>query len=160
AILQELDGLVAAHAETTLKVDTYQGEMEMLLGNLNWHFPQPNHTEPIEKDVKRLPLRDVWLKWWDERPKKCRDRDGMELLRAARYSAVDEDDLEAWKEFGKRGRELRTLVESIRVDVKAPELKYSMIVCRIIPWLQRLRPAEGAVDWLLDAVETIFASIP
>ena len=54
----------------------------MLLGQLQYGFPWPDAKFQVDEDVKYLPLADVWQKWWKERPKETRAKDGFELLRA------------------------------------------------------------------------------
>ena len=138
ACIRSLDALVHEHRETPVRVPAGYGQEdteEALLGNLrySWLFPMVNLQVPLEDDIARLPLRDVWEAWYLNRPAGLRDADGMELLRAA---AVE------------------------RAGVPKKELKYADIVERLIGWLVRMHPPAGAADFLLDAVETSFAQIP
>jgi Family of unknown function (DUF5724)/Domain of unknown function (DUF4132) len=78
-----LDALVEEYRTTPVRIKTWRGQVEMLLGNLNWHFPDPDPTLAAEEDAQaNLPLAEVWRRWERERPAELRDADGLELLRA------------------------------------------------------------------------------
>lgn len=135
-LIRSLDALVHRNRETSVRIpgwnedDPEQGAWEELLGNLNWGFPAPNAGQPLEKDLHRLPLRDLWETWWAERPAVTRDADGFELIRA------------------------QTMVESTK------RLKYPRILASALKWLLRLHPTPGAEEFLLDAVQDGMAAIP
>src|SRR5262249_26836073 len=76
--LKSLDELIQKNRETPVRVPSYEGEQEALLGNLGWwEFPQTYDHVPIEKDAARLPARELWEKWYSDRPRKLQDRDGL-----------------------------------------------------------------------------------
>ena len=64
---------------------------EELLGNVRWNFPVPRAALPLERDLQRLPMREVWEKWWSQRPAGLRDDDGMEVIRALFLKAFTTD---------------------------------------------------------------------
>ena len=76
ALVTGLHGLLAANSEQPVKI---AGRDEMLLGNVQYGFPQTDYTKPVEEDWGRLPLADLWLQWWEGRPAEQRDPDGLEL---------------------------------------------------------------------------------
>ena len=101
ACLKALDKLVHAHRETPITVLNYlDKEEEVLLGNAEWRFPWPDSKLEVRQDIERLPLREVWEQWLDDRPDACRDEDGLELLRAigilAEAHAGSVADVERW----------------------------------------------------------------
>src|SRR5947209_13749507 len=88
--LQALDALVHEHRKTEVTVHYWHGEEQELLGNIDWGFPDPDPRRPAEADArKRLPLYEVWKEWYENRPKKLQDRDGLELLRASVWGNVE-----------------------------------------------------------------------
>ena len=65
ALHQSLNELIQANGERPVKIE---GRDEMLLGNIQYGFPQPDYKKPLEEDWERLPLADLWLQWWEESP--------------------------------------------------------------------------------------------
>lgn len=158
ACLKALDDLVQQHRETAIQVASYDGQEEVLLGNAQWQFPDTNPSKPIEQDWARLPLSEIWKGWYDSRASKLQDKDGFELLRALVWWNVDASDLkEQHKQFGKRWPEWLKLSSGGQKPVK---LRHGYLVSRLLSWLLRLHPPEGAADFLLDVVETGYALVP
>jgi hypothetical protein len=163
AVIESLDALVQKHAEAEVVVESYDGKKTELLGNLNWNFPLPVWGKPPAEDVKRLPLHDVWEKWYQERPKKLRDRDGLELVRAAAWFDVDADDCQEWQKQAKKSAEMRAAVEAIAGEqppVDADDLERAPVVHHLLQWLLRMHPPQGQTDFLLDAAENAYALLP
>ena len=160
ACLKSLDALIAQHKETPVVIQTYRGEAEVLLGNVNvWEFPNPNPLHPAEADASaRLPLYQVWKDWYDNRPKKLYDPDGLELLRASVWWPFDP---RGWKSFqkqhGKHFGDFLTLMLNGETPVS---LKHPHLTAEILQWLLRLHPPAVAADFLLDALETGYAMVP
>ena len=131
-LVRSLDALAHKHREKEVRIRYYDGsENTELLGNVCWGFPEPAPGTPAEEDASRLPLREVWEQWWEARDDRLRDPDGFELLRAI-------SSLTAMKGSNPKS------------DAVPPVLR----------WLLFLHPPTGAVDFLLDAVETSLAQIP
>jgi hypothetical protein len=157
ACLQALDALVHEHRQTPVSVTTGEGAEEQLFGDVSaWEFPSPREKVPAEQDAARLPLREVWEEALDDRPAKLRDRDGLELVRAL-----------AWRELGEKerrrfvkGKEWEEFLRALAGGLTLPRLRHADVVNEVVPWLVRLRPAAGAADFLLDAVEAAFARVP
>ncbi|HEY9874320.1 MAG TPA: DUF5724 domain-containing protein, partial [Candidatus Obscuribacterales bacterium] len=153
ACLKSLDDLIHEHRNTTIKVETWQGSQEELLGNISWQFPNPDPTKPREEDVTRLPLRELWESWWIERPKALRDEDKLELLRllAPLWGGA----------FNYRFKDIswwQAALQNIFGDTS--QLRYLFIMQKVGQWLLRLYPPAFAVDFLLDAIATTFTLIP
>lgn len=159
ACLQALDDLIYQHRETPVTVKTWQGMEEVLLGNVNaWQFPSIDTNKPIEADIARLPLREVWEEWYQTRPKKHQDRDGLELVRALAWSQMGEKE---WRAGAKRfGKEWSACLKTLSGGLTPPRLRHGYLIFPLLRWLVRSHPPSGAVDFLLDAMETAFAMVP
>jgi hypothetical protein len=168
ACLQSLDDLIHAHREEKVVIrddlDEDDGEAAeagegegQLLGEVMWGFPVPSDDVPLEKDVQRLPMREVWEAWWAGRPRGLKDRDGLELLRADMWQSLDEDE---WKEWRRERPKARPAMDTLTGGLKFKSFRYEGLLSRILDWLLRLHPPRGAVDFLLDAVEASFALVP
>jgi HEAT repeat protein len=153
ALLKALDEWIHQHRDVPVLMRSPHGEEMKLLGNMSWDFPTPYPSLPLEEDLARLPLRDLWERWWNERPPALRDTDGLELLRAL---AV----LRSWNSWLRPPpwvEKLRPLLFGT-VDVKT--VRYRRLVESVLEWMLRLSSPENAVDFLLDAVEFTLACIP
>jgi hypothetical protein len=161
ACLKSLDQLIAANEDTPVKLPTWEGEREELLGNVGWRFPSPP-ADPKEfaEALLKLPLRELWEKWWQERPKAQRDADGMELIRAELWLRVDRDDLKNWRSWAGKSADKKAVVEALIGGQPAVDLKYDGVLRDVVLWLQRLHPSEKEIDCALDAAETVFALVP
>ncbi len=159
ACMKALDDLIHEHRNTEVTLISWDGPEEVLLGNVSrWEFPSVDAGKPLQEDVAGLPLREVWEGWWDGRPAQQRDRDGLGL---ARLLAWRESGGLARKEFLKvLGKEWEETLKAMRHGLTLPRLRHADLVEKIVPWLVRLRPPEGAADFFLDALETAFALVP
>lgn len=164
-----LDELIHEHRNAPLMLNTWQGEQEMLLGNVApYAFPQPDPAQTIEEDNQRLPLSEVWLQWYESRPKELRDSDGLELLRAwldltpnGYRTAVPETD----GGDGSLVERLKNIVTDtvnalMEKEPRRVEMRYGMLVGRLIEWLLRLDPPDKGADFLLDAIDVTYSSAP
>lgn len=152
ACLKSLDDLIHQHAATPIVWKRGDSEHEELLGNVRWSFPEPNYKEPIEQDVTRLPLREVWEVWWRERPSDLRDADGFELLRAV-----------ATPPYPRMRVTASDWVKSIFQGVGENTLqtyRYPALIPPILWWLLRLHPPTQLVNFVLDAIEHNFSLLP
>jgi hypothetical protein len=159
ACLAALDDILARNQETTVTIQSHEGPSEELLANVeSYEFPSPQPGKSAEEDAKRLPLREVWEEWFANRPKKQRDRDGLELVRALVWCGFDS---KTWqgvvREFRK---EWGDYLENVSGGLSLPKLKHEDLVGEVVAWLIRLHPPAGGMDFLLDAVEASFAAVP
>lgn len=162
-LLQSLDDLVHEHREKKVTVEQWNDEdnkQEKLLGEIHYGFQIPKEDKTLEQDKTRLPLLEIWEDWWHKRGKELRDADGFEILRAfawfecgAKEHRTDDD----VKLLRKRCPEV---MRAVYGDYAHLKLKYGGLVMDILRWLHKLHPAPGAQDFLLDAIETIFALVP
>lgn len=160
ACLEALDELIHEHRETPIQIETWQGAKEELLGNVSHGFPHPDQTKSGEEDAGRLPLREVWEKWWADRPKNLRDPDGFELIRALASLAANAGNPDYWEERAKKCGEMDAALDSLGHSRRFPGKDRSSHSFRILAWLLRLHPPAGLANFLLDAVETSFAAVP
>ena len=159
ACLQALDDLIHQHRETPVTVKTWQGPEEVLLGNVNsWEFPSFDCEKPIEADLARLPLRDIWEEWYQHRPKKQQDRDGLELVRALAWSQLGEKEWKAWSK--RHGKDWSVCLKTLSAGLAPPRLRHDELAFQLLRWLLRSHPPAGAIDFLLDAMETAFTMVP
>lgn len=134
-LLTALHDLIIAHRTTPVRLE---GESkDRLLGQLTHNFPARNEQIPIKDDIKRLPLHEVWVAAYRDRPADQRDPDGLELLRA--YLKLRRKDAYNYP--------------------KLPEFVYAGILVRVIGWLLVLFPVEGEAEFILDAFENTLAAI-
>ncbi len=162
-LIQALDDLVHQHREKTITVEEWNDEdnkQQKLLGELSYGFQLPKEEKTLEQDKARLPLLETWEDWWAGRARELRDLDGFEVLRAfawfecgAKPHRVDDD----VKLLRKRCPET---MRAVYGDYPHLKLKYEGVVMDLLRWLHRLHPAPGAQDFILDAIETIFALVP
>ncbi len=156
-ILKGLDALIHQHRDEPLTIERGGEPQELLLGN--YGFPSCDKSKPIADEVKKLPLREVWEEWYANRPKKQRDADGLELLRASILVEAADYDWDEWQAMSKRSA-FKPLMAAVLGTLKPPKLRYENPVKELIEWLLRLHPAPASLDWLLDATESIYAMVP
>ncbi len=157
-IFAALDKLVHEHRETSIKYKDYRGEQEQPLGTVHWGFPAPDLTKPREGQEANLPLREVWEKFWENRPKELRDADGLELSRAWALTYLNEWD---WRRIQEEGRKGLKKVKDMMfpTDFKYKDPKYERVVETLVQWLHFLHSPPGEIDYMLDGLETVYASV-
>ncbi|TWU12130.1 hypothetical protein CA54_09480 [Symmachiella macrocystis] len=161
-LLKSLDDLVHQHRETNVQYKSWNGEeQEALLGELDYGFPSPDFDRPAKQQIDELPLHKVWEEWFRKRPAALKDKDGFELLRAwglmgSRTYWRNEYMLQ-WLNATPERKPLATFVGG---KTKFPKLKYSSVVNDVVRWLVVLHLPKKAIDFCLDAIETIETLIP
>jgi HEAT repeat protein len=160
ACLKSLDDLVHQHRDTPVMIPSGNREEERLLGTLEWGFPSPRYVKSREQEAERLPLRSVWQEWLDERPASLRDRDGLELVRAAVWVTLSPSyQANWWNEWAKKSAARKAAAAAIAGGQAPVKLRYERIVTELLDWLLYVAPPD-AVDYLLDAVEMSFVLVP
>ncbi|MBN1342093.1 MAG: DUF4132 domain-containing protein [Phycisphaerae bacterium] len=154
-----LDRLIHEHRETpTTLGHRWRGEEEPLLGNVGYGFPRPKKDVPIDQDVARLPLAEVWRDWYERRPSDLRDRDGLEVLRAAGMLAgMANESLGFWRHLGKGLK--RSSRRQLFGTIRSGRIRYDRFLDHLLEWLLKLYPPKGAADFLLTTVETSLAHL-
>lgn len=89
ACLASLAELFLEHGETEIEIasDDIETGSSGQRSHITSRFPAPRRISPRfgedpNATLERLPLREVWLPWVEERGKATRDDDGLELIRA------------------------------------------------------------------------------
>lgn len=177
--LRALDALIEEHRTTPVLLTTWRGSEEVLLGNVQMHFPFPDPTREIEEDERtRLPLAEVWLKWDRERPAALRDDDGLELFRAAlflrRTRAAQTPQISDGSERPSAfdaflaGNFASVFLEQTRsqhgsASPSASEtmhVRYHKLIGFLLDWLRRRQGmSTTTVNFLLDIAEASLASL-
>ncbi len=153
ANLLALDALIHEHRNDAYMVDTWQDRQEVLLGESAWPFPQPRADEPLDQEVARLPLADVWRAWAEALPAAQRDEDGLHFVRMQLALAQLGPVGPAWLAA-------RRVLLPDGAERTPGKLRYVQILPALCAWLIRLFPAPGAADFLLDHLESILADLP
>jgi hypothetical protein len=162
ACLNSLDDLIQQHSQTpvTLTRGITQETSEELLGNVKWGFPLPDVKLPAEEDLARLPLAAIWREWYEGRPAPLRDVDDLELLRALLLTTA----LTMTGYYTGFNRAAESVCLKIHRDLfgetDAGRWPYLRVMKAVLLWLMRLYPANGAVAFLLQAMETSLAQLP
>jgi hypothetical protein len=162
ACLHTLDAFVEEHKNEPVKVQNYEGEQEQLLGNCRWGLGSPDVTKPRDQELERFPLRALAEKWYQGRSKDQRDTDGFELLRAQIWADTSAQawELEDWRHWEKHLPQIKATLQALSGGQQFIKLKYAGVVRAFLVWLRFARPEPGFYDFLLDAVETMFARLP
>lgn len=143
ACLKSLDELIHKHRTESITVTTWQGEQEVLLGDAHYSVIYPDGQLPIPEQVSKLPLRELWENWWQNRDNKLRDADQYELLRSLAQFYLPP-----------QGQYPNQTLGQTKLRMAYPHLVQS-----ILTWLIVLHPIEHTVEFLLDAIEGGFAAI-
>ena len=156
-ILKSLENLIDQHRTDTVELAYWETKKSELLGNVSYGFPNPDPSQPLEQDLVRLPLRETWESWWQNRPADLRDPDGFELFRA---SAILQLFQIRWSGFSHRISEMPKDFQGffdVHCDLK---LNYESIISSVLNWMVWSHPVKDEVLFLLDALETSISRIP
>ena len=159
-LVQALDDLVHEHREVRITVESWNDQKEeKLLGELYYGFQCPKDGLSIEQDRARLPLAHIWEDWWVKRGKDTQDVDGLEILRARawfKFAAErrTDDDIKLLR------KRCKPALTAVLGDYPKLKLRYEGVVKDLLLWFHRLHAPAGAEDFILDAVETVFALVP
>lgn len=156
ACLKSLDDLIFEHRETAIKYENYSGAVEELLGNAGYWFPSPDWDEPVTKQESKLPLAEVWRKWFTTRGPELRDKDGLEMLRAKVWQKFSSE----WQSWQEKKDYRRTFWEAVSAGNVLPELRNWQLVDHLVDWLLYLFPPDAQDSFLLEAVETVYSLVP
>lgn len=162
ACLKELDELVHEHRELPIVVwNEYTRESrEILLGALDHGFPPAFDARNGVASEDKCPHRQIWESWKENRGKRLRDSDGLELLRADVWANADRETFFTWSLPEPVPAEHQKVAEILSSGKEFVALRYRRAVSGILSWLVRLDPPTNGADFLLDAVEASFALAP
>ncbi|MEM7624019.1 MAG: DUF5724 domain-containing protein [Planctomycetota bacterium] len=150
AYLSALDDVVHVHRETPVTVETWEGEKQELLGNASslWRYHEGEQREVSAG----FPLKEVWLDWYEKRPKQFRDRDGFDAARASVITSF----------FDWRGalHDASGMTAKVISGSGEAKLRYPRQVRDIVEFLARRHRPSGLIDYWLAASETALSLIP
>jgi HEAT repeat protein len=162
--LLAIDELIHKHSQTPVQIKDYSGETtEYLFGNLAWQFPSIDPNLSRDENLARLLLADVWENWYAG--KRVKDKDGLELIRAAapryqtnneRYKS-DEPETELHDKtsaYYQMRNVFYTSFGSFNLDLRYPDL-----VTGVINWLIYLHEQPQKVDFSLNLLATVLSSL-
>ncbi|MDX9911423.1 MAG: DUF5724 domain-containing protein [Phycisphaerales bacterium] len=184
ACLKSLAELFLEHGETEIELgaDEFEPGMAGTKAQITSSFPRPDRDSiaqgvPSSKLLDRMPLREVWCRWAEERGPALRDDDGLELIRAW---AIVHDERNVWKKHVPRafsaemGWELRSAFEDLVewlpiLDGNENALAY--LVQSAEDWIAEIKAASGMgggysrrrphpLVYNLDAIESLTSLIP
>ncbi len=158
-LLKSLDGLVEKYRDTLVEGTDYNNvKWEGLLGNNT--FPGWDEKLTPEENLQRMPLREVWQDWLQNRSGKLKDKDGMELDRARLVLKLINYDwyLQEWKKSLKSDPILSKHFASLLEMVCDLKIRY-MVTKNILRWLTEGPPSAQFLDWCLDSISTILAKL-
>jgi hypothetical protein len=166
ACLKSLDEFVHEHREAEVVIEHGSratigregGDGPLLLGSISWGFPRPFLGVPPDQSKVKLPLRELWEEWRDQRSRNCRDQDGLELVRAW-VGLLDWDWRQPWQGWVKRSAASRLIGQTSSGGKQPVKPRYFDVVGGVLEWLLYLRPSDNTISYLLDIVETAFALV-
>jgi hypothetical protein len=156
-ILKSLEELVEAHRSEPVELTYWDATRSELLGNVRYGFPRPDPSQPLQEDLARLPLRQVWEDWNRMRPPSLRDPDGFELFRAAALLQLFNS---SWDGFSHWTYEVHKSLQGFLGVGCNFKLNYYFIIENVLYWLIRSHPVQGEVAFLLNALEISIRRIP
>jgi len=163
ALLTQLDALVYEHRDKTFTTKSYLGrDTETVIGSIqyHWEFPRPHNDRTRPENLENLPLKDLWLTWFENRPDSTREAGGLELVRAALMRTYDARDGDANREDEAYDDE--EAMNALRKLHPEPPvgLRHGGVVTALVQWLLVQYMPERGIDFALDAVEQSFALVP
>jgi hypothetical protein len=159
ALLTSLDDLIHEHREESFKPLNHVGEeMEpVLLGNAHWQFRGPDDDKPLEDQLKNLPFREMWTRWFESRSAEKRDEDGFEVIRATWLAGEGSGPIKVNEEVKEW---MLPIGAALCADSKL-KLKYGSLASHILEWIVAMYPpANDSTAFLLDGLDNALAMIP
>lgn len=161
ACIESLDALVLEHRATPVKVKTYRGLEDQLLGQVHaYYLPKFDPKKPSATQWAKFPLAEIWDQWKASRPAALKDKDGLELLRAVQIAGLIENyrfsSIRTWMKEPNNAK----LAKEVVGELSLSATKQLQLVQKILEWLFYLEIPGGTLDYLLDCTENSFASLP
>ncbi|KAA3647658.1 MAG: DUF4132 domain-containing protein [Chloroflexi bacterium] len=149
-----LDQFVHENREEPVEFMAWRSERRELLGNIRYGFPMPSRGSEASS---QLPLHERLVEWWDAESQGLVGQDRLVLLQAV---AAGGRRANFGKSPGKQTPWIDKLERELFGDLDLRSIRFPQVVRGYLHWLLHLHPIEAAPDYLLDAVEHGFASIP
>ncbi|MCS6896516.1 MAG: hypothetical protein NZM29_00960, partial [Nitrospira sp.] len=130
ACLKSLDSLIHEHRETPISLsDSDRPADQRLLGTIQHGFPWPRSADLRARDLRRLPLRELWEAWFQQRPRSLRDDDGLEIIRARCWLSLSSSwHWQKLMEFSRKSKEHQQLVNTITGQRRPLNLRYEAVI--------------------------------
>ena len=156
-MLQGLDDLIHKHSKA--EYTDAEGTIR-ILGEDRWSFRYDQKAKNRAAIIKSMPLSDLWMEWFDKRPKAMRDKDGRELIRAVALSSqlpVRRGNRHGPGWFEQVGPAVETFVLG---KSKLPTLRRVGLVTTVLQFLAVIHPPDQSAAGLPAMVwETILAHV-
>ena len=161
ACIESLDAFVNEKQKTSVRVKTYRGFEDKLLGEMSsYEFPTIYAHKPLGPQLAKFPLIEMWQEWWAKRPAKCKDKDGLELLRAASIvKLLDSWRFEQARKQAKKKPEIGRAVTQIVGEIELGKTNHLSTTGEILEALYLSQIPAGALDYLLDCAENNLACL-
>ncbi|MBK8915108.1 MAG: DUF4132 domain-containing protein [Phycisphaerales bacterium] len=152
-LINLLDAAVHEHRQEPVTVRA-AGEPEPL-GSIRYWFPVPLEADAEgggwkKRPIDALPLKDVWLGVWEQRPAAARDADGLETARALLMCTL----AEAAESRGVASWQAK-VVKALFGKLEAA--RYPTVVEGVLKWLLALEAHAALATFYLDAFEELLA---
>lgn len=161
-IVQALDELVHEHRNTPVRMSSWQGSREVLLGDIQWGLASPFPAARIGPAAAagggEMVLGEVFREWWGARPAALRREDGLDELRA--YVTAELATAAAPSPAVQQGADWWLTGMRKLVGGGAPKLRYMLAVRHVAAWLTFEQASAKVAEECLDAVEASLAMVP
>jgi len=147
--LQKLDNLFEKNKDYEYDIVEWSITSKVLIGN---KFPKINELPQSYKNAKeafaKLPLSEVWKKWWEESQLDIFD---ITKLSIGSYESYNYESSPHW---------IQELIRKHYVGAIVDNFHYKQQITTLLKWIKATLFSEQVIDFLLNATETVFASIP
>lgn len=158
-LLELVDEAVHARREEPVTLNRYGEDREpQPLGSVRFGFVSPfdwNHRTGAwsKRSIEELPLRELWLEVWSNRPAAARDADGCEAARALLMCSMM-NEYRAARRTGWRAEILQKLLG------KLPTVKYPSVAGSVLEWLTAHETDADLAGFAVDGLEMLLATLP
>lgn len=161
-ILEGLDEIVHEHRNMPVRVSSWQGSREVLLGDIRWGLPFPFARAWAGPAGARgggeMVLGQMFGEWWEARPAALRSEGGLDALRAYVTASL----VGASASFGTGQLVADWWLAGMRkfVGGAVQKLRYPAVVVHVAAWLAFGHASAQVIDECLDALEASLAMVP
>jgi len=161
-IVQGLDDLVHEHRNSPVRLSSWQGSREVLLGDIRWGltspFPAARTGPAAAAGGGEMVLGEVFCEWWEARPAALGREDGLDALRA--YVMAELATAAAPSPAVQQGADWWLTGMRQLVGGEVPKLRYLVAVRHVAASLAFEHASAKVTEECLDAVEASLAMVP
>ena len=143
-----------------VEVTNIHGNQELLQ---SVYIPYANTNYPIEQQLARLPLANIWQEWLANRPASTRDADGYEWVRARALLRIhDDSDQSDMRRWIRSDAERKTMIELPGYTKGKLQIDHYIQmygILRWLAWMDQSTSAAGYVDFCMNAAENLLAMV-